>query len=415
MSSKDFNTGNGYRFRYVDDPSGPDLLAIQLVTNGTYGTDIVTTRHEVNVNDTLKFIVQDDSASTLVAYVNDSLVLSTVDTLFNPQSGYVWLISFILNTVPRFDNFSIISSAVPPPLEIPVAPVLAAPLKGTSGSGLIPTLSWNQSGTAASYRIQMYTSPSFSSTLVDTAGVTGTSIVLKKLSVSTAYCWRVNATNVSGTSNWSDVWYFVTTSDSTLLPIQLSTFTANAVEGNAVDLDWTTVSEVNNYGFYVERRSSSDAAYLIVSPLIPGAGTSLEEHRYTWKDMSTAVGMYYYRLKQIDLNGDYEYSPEIVIQVTGITGVNDDAAPRIFQLVQNYPNPFNPSTEIKFSVEKAGYAIVKIYDVLGQEVATLFDNMTEPGRYYGVRMDGSKFSSGIYFYRIVTESHVAVKKMLLIR
>jgi chitinase len=415
MSSKDFNTGNGYRLRYVDDPSGPDLLAIQLVTNGTVGADIVTTQYEVNVGDTLKFIVQDDSTNTLVAYVNSTQVLSVVDTLFNPASGYVWLISFMLDSIPRFDNFSIISSADPAALRAPSPPALAAPAKGLNGSVLNPTLTWGKSGTAVSYRIQVFTSPSFSSTLVDSSGVAGTSVSLSKLALSTTYYWRLNASNASGTSNWSDIWYFVTTSDSSKLPIQLSSFVADASRGNAVTVDWTTITEVNNYGFYVERRSRGETIFQTVSGLIPGAGTSLEQHEYTWKDTTVTIGSYYYRLKQIDLNGDVAYSNVIVVNVTGVTAVRDIDAPKVFQLFQNYPNPFNPATEIKFTVEKVEHASLTIYNVLGQEVSKLFDGIAEPGRYYRAIFDGSKLSSGIYIYRLVTDSRVAVRKMLLIR
>jgi lysophospholipase L1-like esterase len=199
------------------------------------------------------------------------------------------------------------------------------------------------------------------------------------------------------------------------LPIQLSSFSASSVTGSSVQLEWTTISEVNNYGFYVERRLENSPTFEPIGNFIPGAGTSLEQHQYSFTDSSLAVGTYYYRLKQIDLDGKYTYSDEIVVRVTGVTGVFAPEMPHQFELQQNYPNPFNPTTEIKFSVQSREHAVLVVYDMLGREVAKLFDGMAEPGRYYNVSLNGSRLGSGLYTYRIVTDSHSAARKMLLIK
>jgi hypothetical protein len=84
-------------------------------------------------------------------------------------------------------------------------------------------------------------------------------------------------------------------------------------------------------------------------------------------------------------------------------------------LMQNYPNPFNPTTMVKFSVPATGQASVKIYDVVGQEVATLFEGVAEAGRYYAVPFNASNVASGVYFYRLVTEQKTDVRRMMLVR
>ena len=150
-----------------------------------------------------------------------------------------------------------------------------------------------------------------------------------------------------------------------------------------------------------------------MSDLIPGAGTSLAQHDYTWMDSTVTAGSYVYRIRQVDLTGGVTTSREIVVSV--VMSVNGEVAPRVFQLMQNYPNPFNPSTVIKFSVEKQEHATVKIYNTLGELVMTLFDGVAEPGRYYRLTVDGSRLSSGLYFYKITTDSRVAVKKMLMLK
>lgn len=199
-----------------------------------------------------------------------------------------------------------------------------------------------------------------------------------------------------------------------VVPIQLASFSGSEA-ASGVTLSWATFSEVNNYGFYVERRDGRVGQYKTVSALIPGAGTSLERHDYAWTDAKVSGGEYFYRLRQVDLNGAQQYSSEIVVRVTGVLGVKNESAPRVFALSQNYPNPFNPTTSVKFSVAQSEHATLKVYDVLGQVVMNLFDGEAEPGRYYQVGFDATSLPSGIYYYRLTTASRSDVKKMMLLK
>ncbi|MBZ0196126.1 MAG: T9SS type A sorting domain-containing protein [Ignavibacteriaceae bacterium] len=89
--------------------------------------------------------------------------------------------------------------------------------------------------------------------------------------------------------------------------------------------------------------------------------------------------------------------------------------PNGFVLEQNYPNPFNPETAIKFALKEDTKATLKVYNVLGAEVATLFDGIAEAGRYYDLRFNGSEFPSGVYTYKLEAGNTVSVKKMLLLK
>ncbi|MBI5474592.1 MAG: T9SS type A sorting domain-containing protein [Ignavibacteriae bacterium] len=115
-------------------------------------------------------------------------------------------------------------------------------------------------------------------------------------------------------------------------------------------------------------------------------------------------------MKQVDLDGTIHFTEPI--NVSSPTSVKE-VAPREFALKQNYPNPFNPETNIKFSVEETGRATLEIFNLLGQKVATLFDNVVEAGYYQTVKVDGAHLASGMYLYRLQTGNYVGVKKLVL--
>ena len=203
--------------------------------------------------------------------------------------------------------------------------------------------------------------------------------------------------------------------DNTPLPITLAAFTAQALANGRVKLDWTTLTEVNNYGFVVQRRRDADSLFADVqNSFIPGHGTTTEPHNYTFIDSTLASpGRYHYRLKQIDLDGTIHYSSSVTVDVIVLSVVEN--APREFRLMQNYPNPFNPETKIKFSVENTAHTTMHIYNIIGQHVATLFDGIAEAGRYYTVRLDGAGLASGLYFYRLDSGKKSDLKKMMLLK
>ena len=206
-----------------------------------------------------------------------------------------------------------------------------------------------------------------------------------------------------------------TLGESGALPIELASLTASALANN-VNLEWTTISETNTLGFYVERTGEMTGSFSAVSSLIAGAGTSLEMHNYSYTDTTGSSGTYYYRLHEIDKNGKGTYSNILTVIVgTNVLAVRDGGGiPTEFKVQQNYPNPFNPATEIKFWIKDAAFTTLKVYNSIGQEVATLVSAMMQPGRYTAT-WNASSQPSGVYFYRLRSGSNVSVQRLMLVK
>jgi hypothetical protein len=199
------------------------------------------------------------------------------------------------------------------------------------------------------------------------------------------------------------------TGDNTI-PVELSSFIAS-VSGNYVLLNWSTGSENNNYGFEIQRSLGNGENKIWENVgFVKGIGSSTAPQNYSFKDKLTEVnGFYFYRLKQIDFDGSFKYS-DIVEVIT---------SPLNFELLQNYPNPFNPATTINYSIAKREHVSLKVFDIIGNEVATLVNEIQEPG-IYDTDFDSNSgkmqnLTSGIYFYQLRTKSFVQTRKMILIK
>lgn len=182
-------------------------------------------------------------------------------------------------------------------------------------------------------------------------------------------------------------------SDNEVLPIQLASFKATVLSGKEVSLTWTTASEINNYGFEPQRSFDGKTFASIAGSFVPGNGTTNQSHAYSYLD-ANPTGATSWRLKQIDLDGTITYTEPAMTSTT--TGV-EESMPTAFTLEQNYPNPFNPGTQIAFMTTKEGPVSLRVYDVLGREVATLVDEYRNSGQ-YTEHFNGSQLSSGVYVY-----------------
>ncbi|MBK9333773.1 MAG: T9SS type A sorting domain-containing protein [Ignavibacteria bacterium] len=201
--------------------------------------------------------------------------------------------------------------------------------------------------------------------------------------------------------------------DSIVLPVVLFYF-YHTVDRRKVSLFWGTSFEINNDRFEIERKNIYSEQWFSVGS-VSGHGTSSVTNYYTFTEDGPFSGVYSYRLKQIDHNGNFEY---FLMNKTVKIGF-----PGVYKVSQNYPNPFNPDTKIDYELSNDGKVTLKLYDISGKEVASLLDKNSTPG-YYTIDFSGADLPSGIYIY-IFTASGIDpdgisfdfsdVKSMLLIK
>jgi hypothetical protein len=173
-----------------------------------------------------------------------------------------------------------------------------------------------------------------------------------------------------------------------------------------VTLSWRTATEINNRGFEIQRKA--DDNNWIVLAFKNGNGTTTNANNYSFTDNTSGLNAnkLSYRLRQVDFNGQSQYSPVVLV---------DNIIPVNYGVSQNFPNPFNPSTIIKYQIPQNSLVSLKVYNSLGQEVATLVNGMVNAGS-YEVQLNSSNLSSGVYYYVIKAgENFVQTKKMILMK
>lgn len=187
------------------------------------------------------------------------------------------------------------------------------------------------------------------------------------------------------------------------LPVELVSF-VGFNNGNQVILNWKTASEINSYGYEIQKSLQNLNEWKSIG-FVNGAGNSSVNQYYYFTESNVPPGQYNYRLKIIDLDGSYKFSDHININVS---------VPTELKLEQNFPNPFNPSTTINYSIEKNGFVSLKVFDALGTEVANLVNENKLAGN-YSINFNAENLADGIYFYSLKTGNNSLTRKMILIK
>ena len=303
--------------------------------------------------------------------------------------------------------------------SVPSVPALSAPVSGASNVATNPTLAWSASTGASSYRLQLSVRTDFSSTALDQSGIAATQATAPGLATGTTYYWRVNATNSAGTSGWSNTFSFATQAsapNAPPVPTLVSPGNGASKVSGSTTLTWNPAAGASSYHLQV---SASSAFSGLVSDQ---AALTAASFALTGLSSNTT---YYWRVNASNAGGTSSWSAvwsfrtsnrRTFVSAYGTASVQqvEEGIPQSYALSQNFPNPFNPSTTIRFELPEAGHATLKVYNSLGQEVATLLDGELGAGTFQAVWNAGG-MPSGTYFYRLDAGSFTQSKKLVLLK
>ena len=199
------------------------------------------------------------------------------------------------------------------------------------------------------------------------------------------------------------------------LPVTLSEFNLELV-GGSVHLSWTTSAEIENLGFNIQRQEA-DGEWLAIANFtedkeLAGYGSTTEEHRYDYTDSKVTAGSTYgYRLQDVDYAGKTTTHDDWIRTIT-VPAIS--VYPKSFALAEAYPNPFNPSTRIPFIVQESGNIRLEIFDLAGQPVETLLDEVADAGE-HSVDWQPTAIASGIYLVRLSQGQNIASRKLMYLK
>ena len=284
------------------------------------------------------------------------------------------------------------------------APGLISPANNATNLPTALTLLWQRSTSAALYHVQVSTSPSFPTTIVNDSTLTDTTRSITGLNVNGQYYWRVRGKSGSDVSGWTEVWNFRTAPAPPATPTLTSPANNSTGQPTTLTLQWGVV--IGATAFHVQ--VSVDSLFTT---------TVINDTAVTTISRSVTVSngtKYYWRVRAKNAGGFGAYSATWNFSTT-LTSVSDrPGTPSDFALSQNYPNPFNPSTSIEFALPREAYVTLEVYNLLGERVALVEEGKRAAG-YYSATFNAQGLASGLYFYKLQAGAFVQTRKLILLR
>ncbi len=312
---------------------------------------------------------------------------------------------FVITALDRMSNESDMSAIVT--VEPPATPVLAYPSDGSVDQPDTLIIGWNYPVHSSAYTVQLSKSSDFSVIEQQITGVTDTFAVVTNLDGLETYYWRVVASNAAGISGYSQ--HFSFTTGFPLAP-QL-VYPTNNTGGFPlnVSFEWNSSTVAQTYRFDLAKSRDFTTGSMVLSE------TGLADTTYSPGEDLELNRFYFWRVGAENILGFSGWSDTFAFKTTSVSLVPDgNTIPTEYSLNQNYPNPFNPSTIISFGIPESGFTTLRVYNLLGQQVAELIAEDLSPGN-YSVEFDGSGLTSGIYVYILKSRSKIFTSKMMLVK
>lgn len=383
-------------------PAAPALISpADLSTNQALDVNL----QWASRNDAINYELQVYEGLSIIAsaLLKDTIVTTNNFQLTNlqPNTIYQWRVkvknSFGTSAWSNFYKFKTLSI-------LPDVPSLISPLTGNKSVPDSVVLIWNKAAYAKYYSLQLALDNNFTNVFLNQNNIYDTTFTAKGLSGETTYYWRVRSVNNSGNSNYSSVNTFSTGFPKTPVIISPSDLQTNV--GINAKLKWLPSSVISEYQVQVSKDVNINPSKMVVDSVVTDTvlitPTLAFNTVYSWRvrafnDLGSSAWTNVYKFKTV------------------VTDVDDESIlPKEYKLYQNYPNPFNPITKIEFDIPKQSKVLLKVYNLLGQEIAELINKNYSPGK-YSIEFNAENLPSGIYFYKLISGSNIFTKKMVLLR
>ena len=365
---------------------------------------------------TYHFQVRSDSATgfknTSGFLVNDSTsdfdTTYTIAAALTPSKTYYWRVRGY--NPAGSSNWSPVDSFTV--MYLPVTPTKVYPAANQANVPVNPlTLKWRHEAGDSNYVVNLWSFTSAGQQLmVDTTRHDTSWTIPSGLNNRFTYYWKVLCFNQGGASAFSAIDSFTSVIEVSNPPITISPKGIGTPVGRRTTFTWNPAVNAQWYHLQVATASDFSGDIVVDTTMIPDTTVEIA-------DTLAASTTYYYRISSINLGGEGAFSGAVVFKTgTGVTGVRyqPGAVPKDYALYQNYPNPFNPSTVVQYDLPKVSNVSLKVYDVLGREVATLVNAKQAAGSYQ-VTFNMDRYASGIYFVRLVAGKYVHTEKMMLLK
>jgi len=291
---------------------------------------------------------------------------------------------------------------------LPGIPVLSFPDNELSTLGDSVTFIWSGDEYSYKYRLQVAYDENFTLKFVDVADIEETTMTINGFEGSTTYFWRVRASNNGGNSEFSEAFEFST--GFPMMPTLLYPEDVSLNKEINPTFIWSKVDLATNYRLQLSEGLNINLDKLIIDSVVVDTTLKYEslnvDKIYSWRVMaSNSIG----ESNWTDIF-KFKTAADSVVSVNEI----DMNLPQEYSLDQNFPNPFNPTTTISFGLPEAGATTLKVYNIIGQEIAVLVNEDLQAGT-YNVTFEATDMPSGLYLYRLQSKEFVSIKKMLLIK